>query len=193
MALLPPVTWRVRRDRLTRVAPAQLAILSRAVRRVDALKTKGTIVECGVGLGGAAVLLATSMDKDRTFHGYDAFGPFSPQGENGQADLHDRVSAVLGEFGVPVDGKRVTLHRGRFEDTLHPTEPIALAHIDADSCEPVRWCLERIWPHLSVGGLIVVDGYQEYDDCQEAVEGFLASTDRVSPYRRTPSAVLEKY
>jgi asparagine synthase (glutamine-hydrolysing) len=193
MVLQAPVVRRVRREGLTCVAPAQLAFLRRSVRRIDTLKTPGTIVECGVGLGGAAIILATSMNEDRTFHGYDAFGPFSPQGENGQADLHDRVGASLKEFGVAVEATRVTLHQGRFEDTLHPTAPIALAHIDADSCEPVGLCLERIWPHLSLGGLIVVDGYQEYDDCREAVEGFLATAERVSPYRREPSAVLEKY
>jgi asparagine synthase (glutamine-hydrolysing) len=193
MALLAPVARRVRRDGLTHVAPAQLAVLRRAVRRIDILKTQGAIVECGVGLGGAAIVLATSMGEDRAFHGYDTFGPFSPQGEDGQADLHDRVSASLGAFGVPVDETRVTLHRGRFEDTLHPAQPIALAHIDADSCEPVGLCLERIWPHLSLGGLLVIDGYQEYEDCREAVEEFLAGAERASPYRRVPSAVLEKY
>jgi O-methyltransferase len=193
MAVLPKVARQIRAAGLTRLAPAQLATLLRAVRRVDVGSTPGIIVECGVGLGGTAVQLATSMRAGRAFHGYDVFGSFSPPGGGQEADLYAWVSASLERFGVPVDGERVQLHPGPFADTLQLDGPVAVAHIDAEFCEPVRLCLDRIWPQLPTGGLIVVDGYNEFDECRDAVEGFVAATARVSAYSRMPSAVLEKY
>ena len=68
------------------------------------------------------------------------------------------------------------LKRGLFEDTLHPTGPVALAHVDSDWYEPVRLCLSRIAPHVPQGGLIVLDDYHDYGGCRQAAAEFLPST-----------------
>jgi hypothetical protein len=77
---------------------------------------------------------------------------------------------------MPV-GDRILLHEGLFEDMLHPRRPVALAHVDSDWHDPVATCLERIAPHLSPGGFIVLDDYDDYDDyggCRDATDAFLA-------------------
>lgn len=67
------------------------------------------------------------------------------------------------------------LVKGLFEETIRPTEPIALAHIDGDWYESVEVCLERVWPVLAVGGPMVIDDYAHWSGCRSAVDEFLAS------------------
>jgi asparagine synthase (glutamine-hydrolysing) len=104
--------------------------------------------------------------------------------------LYDRVAASFAAHGVPVDGQRVSLHRGLFDDTLHPTAPVALAHIDSDWYDPVKTCLERIYPQLSPGGLVVLDDYNDFRGCREAVDEFLAATPDMSLHDTSSNATL---
>ena len=88
-------------------------------------------------------------------------------------NLYDRVVENFGRFGQPVDGRRVSLCKGYFEDTLHPQTDIAFAHIDCDWYDPVKLCLERIVPRLSAGAYVVLDDYNDYGGCRRAVDEFL--------------------
>ncbi|MDX6715173.1 MAG: O-methyltransferase [Baekduia sp.] len=191
---------RVRRDRLTYLTAKRLLSLEECAREVNAQEVPGDFLECGVALGGSGVLLASMLGPGRHFHGYDVFGMIPPPGPNDLAESHERYaeiaagqSAGLGgdvyygyrddllaqvsesftRFGLAV-GERVHLHRGLFEDTLNVDGPVALAHIDSDWFEPVTTCLERIAPHLSAGGLIVLDDYHDYGGCRAAVEAYIA-------------------
>ena len=74
----------------------------------------------------------------------------------------------FGRFGQPVDGRRVSLYKGFFEDTLQPQTDIAFAHIDCDWYDPVKRCLERIVPRLSPGAYVVLDDYNDYGGCRRA-------------------------
>jgi O-methyltransferase len=80
--------------------------------------------------------------------------------------------AAFESRGLPVDGDRVQLHRGLFEDTLHPDRPVAFAHVDCDWHDPVALSLARIYPHLSPGGYLVVDDYYAYGGATAAVDAF---------------------
>jgi asparagine synthase (glutamine-hydrolysing) len=84
-------------------------------------------------------------------------------------DLYEQVSASFSAFGVPVDSKKVSLHKGLFEDALNPTWPIAFAHVDCDWYEPVRLSLERIFPKMSVGAFLISD---DYGGAAKAVDEF---------------------
>lgn len=66
-------------------------------------------------------------------------------------------------YGIPVDGKRVTLIPGRFENTLPHwnVRKIACAHIDCDWFDPVTLCLETTLPLMSPGGFIILDDYKD--------------------------------
>jgi asparagine synthase (glutamine-hydrolysing) len=91
-------------------------------------------------------------------------------------DLFNTVSATLEAHGSPVDGRRVSLHKGLFEDTwpLFEGEHIAFVHIDCDWYDPVHFCLNAIWPRLSTGGVVVVDDYPDFGGCKAATDEFLA-------------------
>ncbi len=199
-ATLGPVAREVRQQRLTYLSPRRLRTLERCARSLDRRGVRGDFVECGIALGGSAVLLA-SLGADRAFHGYDVFGMIPAPTEKDPPEVHERFAVIRSgdsegidgdtyygyredlfehvcrtfeTFGVPV-GERVHLHRGLFEDTLHPRAPIALAHIDGDWYEPVRTCLARISPWLAPGGRLVLDDFHDYGGCRAAVEELLAS------------------
>jgi asparagine synthase (glutamine-hydrolysing) len=88
-------------------------------------------------------------------------------------DLKAEVVASLTRFGLEPMEHGVHLVQGLFEDTIHPDGPVAFAHIDGDWYESVRVCLERIWPHLVVGGVLVIDDYEHWSGCRTAVDEFL--------------------
>jgi O-methyltransferase len=208
----------VRRRGLTYLQPERLVALERACREVNERRIPGDFVEAGVALGGTAILLATHMGPDRRFHGYDVFGMIPPPGDSDDAksheryaviasgrsvgidggtyygyipDLYDRVVANFEQFGLAV-GDRVLLHEGLFEETLHPSAPVALAHVDSDWFEPVATCLARLAPRMSPGGAILVDDYNDYRGCRRAVDEFLSTTSAFRLEDRSSNALLRR-
>jgi O-methyltransferase len=211
------VAKQVRAENLTYLDPAKLELLEACVREVRGVR--GDFLETGVALGGSAIVLSDQMGRRRHFHGYDVFAMIPPPGDadppavheryrtiaEGRSegiggdtyygyldDLYDRVVAAFSRHGLRVDGERIALHRGLFEDTLWPTSPIALAHVDCDWYEPVKLCIERIWPRLSTGGLVVFDDYNDYGGCTKAVDEFAAAEPTATLRSTTPTAVLVK-
>lgn len=51
-------------------------------------------------------------------------------------------------------------------------QPVALAHVDVDWYDPVKTCLERIVPRLSVGGAVVLDDYHDWGGCRKAADEY---------------------
>ena len=84
-----------------------------------------------------------------------------------------RVQQVMSKFSIAPD--RVHIHRGWFEDTFPQAtiEQIALLHIDCDFFAATALCLERWYPHISPGGYIQFDDYEEFRGCTTAVNEFL--------------------
>lgn len=197
------ISRRVKRRKLTYLAYSRIHTLERCIRRVERTNVPGIFLETGVALGGSAIIIASLMSRSHMFRGYDLFEMIPPpsdiDGTKAKArfdviksgasrgiggddyygyvdNLYDRVVQSFEEFGLAVDGKRVSLYRGRFDDTLvmQPGERIALAHIDCDWYESVRLCLERIYAALSDSGYVIVDDYHDYAGCARAVHKFLA-------------------
>jgi asparagine synthase (glutamine-hydrolysing) len=180
----------------------------------------GCFVECGVALGGSGIIIATLMPEGRAFHGYDVFGMIPPPTSekddeksraryetirSGQSrgiggdqyygyveDLYERVIENFARFGQPVDGKRVALYKGFFQDTLHESDAIAFAHIDCDWYDPVKLCLDRIVPRLSAGAYVVLDDYNDYGGCRRAVDEFLQTDPDVDVIARVPNFVFRR-
>jgi asparagine synthase (glutamine-hydrolysing) len=216
---ISPLAELVVADHLTYLDRAKIELLEDCLAEMQRRRVPGDLLEMGIALGGSAIVLANQMKGRRNFHGYDVFAMIPPPSEadpppvheryrtivEGRSegiggdvyygyldDLYERVVASFARHGRPVDGKRVQLHRGLFEETLHPDRPVALAHVDCDWYEPVRLCIERIWPRLSPGGLMVFDDYNDYGGCTRAVDEFAASEAGANLRTVSPSAVLEK-
>jgi asparagine synthase (glutamine-hydrolysing) len=195
----------IRAERLTYLSARKLIRIEAALGEIRRTKVPGDIIEFGVALGGSAILLALQASDGRRFYGLDVFSMIpAPSSEMDDAksreryrviasgaaqglgsniyygyrgDLYEHVSAQLSRYGVPVDGERVNLVKGLFQDTL-PTlgiDRLAFAHIDCDWYDPVRYSLEETARRLAPGGVIVVDDYNDYAGCRAAVDEFLTA------------------
>lgn len=201
LAMRSPTSLRVVRDKLTYLNFEKLDRIDDACRRTSGVA--GDIVEFGVALGGSGILMAKYATPPKRFIGFDVFGQIPPptsdkddeksrsrydiiqsgqsEGIRGEEyygyrdDLLQQVSNSFALYGVPVDGKRVVLHQGLFEDTLPGADiqHISLAHIDCDWYDPVALCLDYCAERLSLGGIIVIDDYHDYGGCHTAVDEFL--------------------
>jgi Macrocin-O-methyltransferase (TylF) len=70
---------------------------------------------------------------------------------------------------------------------------IDLMHIDCDWHDSVAFCLDKARQYLSLGGVIVVDDYNDYQGCHLAVNNFLARyPDEFVLSTETPHAILKR-
>lgn len=218
---LSDVARAVQTRKLTYLSSQRLLSLQKWLRTIKRKGVKGDFVECGIALGGSAILIASELDGMRRFCGYDVFGMIPPpsapddpksmqrydviksgraQGIGGGTyygyldNLYDRVRQSFESFGLPVDGNRISLKKGLFEDTLHfdPDEHVAFAHIDCDWYEPVKLSLNRIHPALSSAAVIILDDYNDWGGCRRATVEYLKAHPDVSIAAETPHAILIK-
>jgi O-methyltransferase len=211
----------VMREGLTYLTPQKLRVIERAVRRVRRKGVRGDFLECGVALGGSAILLSSLLGDQRRFHGYDVFEMIPPPGPQDESDAHRRYEVIKSgastgiagheyygylknlrdvvvdnfrRYDLAVDDRRIFLHRGLFQDTLHfdAGAHVAFAHIDCDWYEPVKLCLERIYPHLAVGGCMILDDYNDYQGCRKAVDEFLVGKADLVMVRSSPNALIRR-
>jgi asparagine synthase (glutamine-hydrolysing) len=207
-ARLSSVARTARSRNLTYLSPAKLRAIESCLESVVRDGIPGDYLEAGVALGGSAIVIASHLDGERRFYGYDVFGMIPEPSDADPPEVHDRyaviasgqsqgiggeeyygyhdalyeeVVAAFGSFGIPVDGERVQLHRGLFEDTLKPAGAVAFAHIDCDWHDPLRLCLERIHPHLVPGAWVVIDDYYAYGGARRAVDEFLVAHPDLRP------------
>jgi O-methyltransferase len=211
---LADVARRVRADGLTYLSRAKLDKLGHAMLEVEKNDVPGVVIETGCALGGSAILLASAKSRARTLRIYDVFGMIPPPGERDDADVHDRYQVIAAGKSRGLKGRKyygyetdlqervrgsftrfgfappaehaVELHAGLVQDTLVVDGPVSLAHIDVDWYDPVMTSLERIAPHLSKGGVIVLDDYFDWSGCRKATDDFLARTSLV--FRRDTGA-----
>lgn len=163
--------------------------------------------------------MGANRTEERRYHGFDVFGTIPPPSAQDENDSHDRYAVIAAgksqgiggddyygyvddlygrvvrsfeDFGLSVDGDRISLHKGLFEDTLSlpPDARIALAHIDCDWYEPVKFCLERIADHMAEQGVIVVDDFNDYQGCRKATCAFLENDPRFLLEAERPHALL---
>lgn len=196
----PPIVRSVIEANLTYLSADALVDLRRASEAVERERLDGVIVEAGTALGGSAIVMASAKSPGRPMLAFDMFGMIPPPGPRDGDDVHDRydeivrgdsagiggdqyygyrtdlrgdVERAFADHGVPIATNAVTLVQGLYEDTLHIDAPIALAHVDCDWYDSVTCCLERIVPKLVLGGRIVIDDYDAWSGCRDAVDDFV--------------------
>lgn len=217
---LPPIVRAVRADSLTYLDHAALDDLFKRVRTIEARGREGILIEAGCALGGSAIVIATAKSKQRPFFVHDVFGMIPPPSEKDDADVQeryavissgqskglqgntyygyednllDKVSENFRRHGVPADANNVHLVRGLFQDTLHVNDPVALAHVDGDWFESVMTCLQRIEPHLTEDGVIVIDDYDDWSGCRKAVDEYFSDKrDRYEFVRKARLHIVRK-
>ncbi len=191
---------RIREKKLTYLSERKLVSIADSCRSIEDAKLPGLFLEAGCALGGSSILIASLKGNDRPLFIYDVFGMIPPPTEEDSKDVHDRyrtivqgkskgigdekyygyeenlfeiVQSNLKRFSIDCDGQSVSLIKGLVQDTLKMYEPVAFAHVDVDWYEPVMTCLERIFPNLVPGGIIILDDYHAWGGCRKATDEYL--------------------
>ena len=219
-ASLPPIVRAVRADSLTYLDHAALDDLFKRVRTIETRGREGILIEAGCALGGSAIVIATAKSKQRPFFVHDVFGMIPAPSEKDDADVQERYAVissgqssglqgnkyygyednlldkVSGNFlrhGVAVEANNVHLVLGLFQETLQVNDPVALAHVDGDWFESVMTCLQRIEPHLTEDGVIVIDDYDDWSGCRKAVDEYFSDKrDRYEFVRKARLHIVRK-
>lgn len=193
----------IREQKITFVSRKKLRRLAQAIFTARSAVTQGIYLEAGVALGGTAVMIARLKPNTAALELYDVFGMIPPPTDKDEPDAVARYDVIasgqakgidgdvyygylpdvkqtvidnLGRFGVNPQRDNVRLVEGVFEETLKPQDAVTFAHIDCDWYDSVVTCIDRIWPRLAKGGVMLFDDYRSYEGCRKAVDEFIART-----------------
>lgn len=197
-------TWsRVRDENLSYTTDRQLHQLLEVVRRTA--PSGALIIETGCARGGSAILMCSAKAPQRPMRVYDLFAMLPPPSEHDGEDMRARYAEIaagdavglggdqyylydedlmatvtnnFARFGYPVGANNVQLIKGKAQDTVAVAEPVALANIDVDWYEPVTACLERIMPHVIVGGAVALRAYSDWSGCRKATDDYFSRVGR---------------
>ena len=154
---------------------------------------QGDVAECGVFRGGTLVPMGLYLKEkgaSKRVIGFDSFEGFPDSIqvdlELGGESLGDKRMGGMNETSFElVSGKvrrfsldNAVLERGYFENTLgkYADSVFSMAHLDCDTYNSYKECLEFFYSRIPSGGVVLLD---EYDDppwpgCNKAVDEFLA-------------------
>ena len=193
---------RIQKRKLTYLSVRKMVLISKTCRAIEARQLKGAFIEAGCALGGSAILISSIKRRDRPFLGYDTFSMIPPPSGDDTPDVHrryqviasgasegidgdeyygyqdrlyERVQQNFADFGLNCAERNITLIRGLVQEKMTIKQPVAFAHIDVDWYDPVKTCLEKIFPHLIVGGSVILDDYHDWGGCRKAADTFLQS------------------
>lgn len=150
----------------------------------------GDFVECGVWRGGTCIFARGLFDalgvENRDVWVCDSFeGLPPPDVDKYPADEGinlneikmlavplEQVKQHFEDYGLLDD--RVHFVKGFFRDTLHKAkvETISVLRLDGDLYESTMDTLTALYDKVSPGGYIIVDDYNAYEACKEAVHDF---------------------
>lgn len=192
---------KVRAQKLTYLSNKKLVSLVKTCQEIEQQQLPGIYIEAGCALGGSSILIGKAKEGKRPFYIYDVFGMIPPPtpddtpdvlaryeiirsgqaaGIKGdkyygyEANLYNLVHQNLRRFNLDYQKEQIFLIKGLLQDTMHPNEAVAFAHIDVDWYEPVKVSLERIFPHLVTGGSMILDDYHDWGGCRKATDEYLA-------------------
>ncbi|OHA85679.1 MAG: hypothetical protein A2591_02495 [Candidatus Yonathbacteria bacterium RIFOXYD1_FULL_52_36] len=169
----------------------------------------GDIVECGVGKGRSFLMLAFLTQREgkpRAVWGFDSFEGFpepskhdasarNPKKGEWSGTRPEDITAILRNAGMVESfiKEKVKLVPGFFENTVHTYDGpgIALLHIDADLYDSYVVVLEKLFPLVAKGGVVLFDEYNQkrWPGAKKAVDEFLQGT----PYKLEKVPFAEKY
>jgi predicted O-methyltransferase YrrM len=152
----------------------------------------GDISEFGVYKGGASIVMASVLfyldpHTTRKCHLFDSFEGH-PNYRNSAKEDFDLLG-YSGKIIAPIEGvihalkdfdlysryqnQQIIFHKGWFKDTApHLRRDLALIRADGDAYTSTMDILNNAYQHLSVGGIVIMDDYNTYESCRNAVRDF---------------------
>ena len=176
----------------------------------------GDFVECGVFKGASLIRFATFREllesqNSRKIIGFDMFGSFPRVDRDDDNDFIEKFENTSGggiekkqlEDILKTKGFRnIQLIRGDLTETIdeylnmNSALRIALLHIDVDVYKPTKYVLERLFPRVVAGGLVVLDDYGMVNGATEAVDEYLEKNNQgvqiqKLPYYQVPAYIVK--
>ena len=186
-------------EKYTMTSPERGYALYSAARYIAGRQVSGAFVECGVWKGGSSMLaaltfLSMGMD-DRELYLYDTFEGMTAPTEHDRIAWNDspvteRWEERFGSWGVEPEevknnlistgypSEKMHLVRGDVLETLKGEKPreIALLRLDTDWYESTAFELEKLYPRLVKGGVLILDDYGHFTGAKKAVNEYFDET-----------------
>jgi len=164
----------------------RLTAMARACQHIDVEEIDGDIVECGVWKGGN-LILARVLCPARTCWLFDTFTGMA--GRSKYDVNRSGISVGTGKSAVSIeevtenfratgtyDADKLVFVKGQVEDTLLYDENlpprIALLRLDTDWFHSTRISLQKLWPRVQPGGILIIDDYGHWLGCRKAVDEY---------------------
>ncbi len=173
----------------TMIGINRLTNIEFCIRAIVTNNTAGDLIEAGVWRGGAVIFMKAVLNElavtNRKIWAADSYNGLPKPDKNYAADAENKlylekilVASVeevknnFERFGL-LDSSVVFL-KGLFKETLPiaPIDKIALLRIDCDMYESTTEVLSNLYHKVSVGGFIIVDDYNSFNECKLAVNDF---------------------
>jgi O-methyltransferase len=208
---LPRATALFKVKRYTMTTPTRCRHLWDSCKQVLESSVPGCFVECGVWKGGSSAIMAQAIKnfgQARPLHLFDSFeGLPEPTEKDGESAAHysggrnQGKLATINQCRAGLDEVRdlmfnkikareslVHFHVGWFQNTVPATAsqlgPIALLRLDGDWYDSTKICLENFYPHLSPGGIVILDDYFAWEGCRKATDEYRNQKQIHSPIHR---------
>jgi len=210
---------KVKRNKFTYLSYSKLINLCISVRKVKRKNIQGIFIEAGCALGGSAILISRLKETQRILKIFDTFTQIPPPSSNDEEDafkrfkiinsgkangiqkdeyygyqenLLDKIKRNFKKFDLDQDERNIQFIQGLFDDVLFVSEPVAFAHIDSDWYDSIYTSLERIVPSVSLGGLIVIDDYYDWQGARKATDDFFSDKKDQFQFKPGPQMVIKK-
>jgi O-methyltransferase len=152
---------------------------------------EGDFVECGVWNGGSAGAISSAFKgAEKHIWLYDSFEGMPETTEIDGDFAKKYIGEAVGSIEktrecmkiANVKDENLTIRKGWFDQTfpLPSAKKISILHVDCDWYESVMLTLNKFYPIVSPGGVIVIDDFGHFEGCREAVYDFL-NANKIKP------------
>lgn len=160
---------------------AMFCLLLEKVKNLD-----GNYAELGVHRGGTSRIIFKNLKKDETLYGFDTFEGFDEKDVEYESSIgvetksghfsNTSIQKVTKTITGSIEGmESLKLRKGYFPETFKGLENLnwKFVHLDADLYNPIKAGLEKFYPRLVRGGVILVHDYGGgYFGTKKAVDEF---------------------
>ncbi|MEO6693755.1 MAG: TylF/MycF/NovP-related O-methyltransferase [Ignavibacteria bacterium] len=177
----------------------------------------GAIVECGVFKGASLVRFAMFRNLfengfSKKIIGFDSFGAFPETNFDADKKLRAHIVNEAGEQSISKDqlmevlknkncDQYVELIEGDITKTIpdyidqNPQLKISLLNLDTDIYEPSVTILEKLFPRMEKGGVLILDDYGVFPGETKAVDDYFKDQNikiKKFPFSNTPCYYIKK-
>lgn len=162
---------------------SRIATMRLLAEEITKKKIPGSVAELGVFRGTFARQINLAF-PERDLHLYDTFEGFAEKDVKTETE-NSFSKAAAGDFSdtsqeavyesMPLKEK-VIMHPGYFPDSFHEgEEQFCFISLDPDLYEPTKAGLEKFWPCLVPGGVIMIHDYnsRQFSGVADATDRFL--------------------